>query len=545
MLEHPRAVPIAIFLLVGAITALSVYSIERGANQREQAQLRERAQAIASVLEQAGSSAAAHLKATAVLMGVGQDVDLPRFRSFVRQMQVADSDGGDVRSIAWAERVPRADIPQFLQREEERGSELMRVYPALQRGQADAYPIAMVEPLTEANRPALGFDISSNAVRAEAMATANATRRPTASGPVELISAAGTDQRGFILIAPVYEGAGNPAPLTGYVLSPFTTQEFLESGVEGETLGNRSVRLYDAAQGDEALLAEVVAEGDTGAVVSERVRIADRDMVLEVASVGTASLSDLSMVTLLFGLLVATLLTVVARLITHQAEEDRASVAWLEEQNSIRNSLTRELNHRVKNTLANVLSIIALTRRRADSLEHFATSLDGRIRALSATHDLLTRSEWGTTLLSDVIGAELAPYANDGEKVVTMEGPQVALAPNDALSLGLAIHELATNAAKYGALSRADGQVSIVWELETADTVTLRWKERGGPAVPQDRQRGFGTDLIEKIVAHELRHPVELTFAPKGVECVLRVPVRERSEFALRAKFRKVDMQAS
>ena len=109
------------------------------------------------------------------------------------------------------------------------------------------------------------------------------------------------------------------------------------------------------------------------------------------------------------------------------------------------------------------------------------------------------------------------------------------LAPNDALSLGLALHELATNASKYGALSCENGCVDIRWELMSEGLARIEWQERGGPSVPEQRKRGFGTDLIEKIVAHELRHPVELIFDPKGVRCTLMVPVRERGDFEIRA----------
>ena len=241
------------------------------------------------------------------------------------------------------------------------------------------------------------------------------------------------------------------------------------------------------------------------------------------------------MVTLIFGLLVASLLMLLVRMLTQQALEDEASLIWFEEQASIRNSLTRELNHRVKNTLANVLSIIALTRRRATSLAEFADGLDARIRALSATHDLLTNSDWGTTPVQAVVEAELLPYAQGSDHIVDLRGPGVELAPNDALSLGLAVHELATNAAKYGALSQPGGKVSVHWKLTAEALVRIEWLERGGPPVPERRTRGFGTDLIERIVAHELKNPVKLVFEPEGVRCVLTIPVRRPSEFPLRA----------
>ena len=177
----------------------------------------------------------------------------------------------------------------------------------------------------------------------------------------------------------------------------------------------------------------------------------------------------------------------------------------------------------------------ALTRRRADDVEDFATGLDGRIRALSATHDLLTQSDWGSTPVKAVIDAELLPYAQDEDHAVELLGPDVELAPNDALSLGLAVHELATNASKYGALSQPGGRLSVHWRLLSPELVRVEWLERGGPPVKQERSRGFGTDLIERIVAHELRHPVELDFDPEGVRCVLLIPVRRPSEFMIRA----------
>ncbi|MBT8427383.1 MAG: sensor histidine kinase, partial [Erythrobacter sp.] len=133
------------------------------------------------------------------------------------------------------------------------------------------------------------------------------------------------------------------------------------------------------------------------------------------------------------------------------------------------------------------------------------------------------------------VQVELAPYANDDDHTVDTGGADVELAPNDALSLGLAIHELATNAAKYGALSRTGGKVEVRWSLVNDKLARIRWVESGGPEVSPPEKRGFGTDLIEKIVAHELRHPVELHFDPEGVRCTLLVPVREPSEFELRS----------
>jgi two-component sensor histidine kinase len=134
-----------------------------------------------------------------------------------------------------------------------------------------------------------------------------------------------------------------------------------------------------------------------------------------------------------------------------------------------------------------------------------------------------------------VVSAELAPYVVESSKHLELSGPDVELAPNDALSLGLALHELATNAAKYGALSVLDGRVVVTWRLITQDLARVEWAEMDGPPVPPQRKRGFGTELIEKIVAHELRNPVDLRFEPTGVRCTLILPVRLPAAFQIRA----------
>jgi two-component sensor histidine kinase len=133
-----------------------------------------------------------------------------------------------------------------------------------------------------------------------------------------------------------------------------------------------------------------------------------------------------------------------------------------------------------------------------------------------------------------VVEAELAPYANSTEHDIDIGGPHVELAPNDALSLGLAVHELATNAAKFGALSQRGGKVQIRWDMINEWLARINWIESGGPPVEEDRKRGFGTDLIEKIVAHELKTPVDLRFEKDGVRCTLTIPVRQPAVFEIR-----------
>lgn len=540
--RFPRGVPVGIFTLTMAVTVLSVFAIERAEDQRRGAQIAQIAQEVASGIERRSNANAAYLRSSAALFATQQIVEAPLFRTFIRQLHL---DGSYVGSdgIGWAMKVRRADILTIEAIMRSGGVQDFTVRWAPGGEQSQVVPVMFIEPDSQRNRRAIGFDMFSESTRRAAMTAAERTGQPTATGTVVLQqegSASGPP--GFLVFMPVFAIAPGEQErkLRGFVYSPFNAQRFLESSVDESHLEGAGVRLFDRVEaGSQAVLKPMAAidpENDSGEVVRRPLDIAGHRFVLEIEAPATPMLSMISVMTLLFGLLVATLLLVLARLLTQQAAEDRIALAWFEQQSSIRNSLTRELNHRVKNTLANVLSIISLTRRRATNLGEFADSLEGRIRALSATHDLLTQSDWGTTPVSLVVQAELAPYAQDQQRHLEMGGPDVELAPNDALSLGLAVHELATNAAKYGALSVENGRVSIRWEMAGEDVARIEWIERGGPPIDPElrRKRGFGTELIEKIVAHELRNPVDLRFEPEGVRCTLLIPVRRRGDFAIR-----------
>ena len=526
--------PVAIFLLIAAITVLSVFAIERGEDARAAVQLHSRATAIASALERRANASSAYLRAGAALVATLEDVPVARFRRFVSELRL-DSDYRGAEGIGWAPVVYPDEVAAYEAELAAIAPGRVRLYPAIAGGQPYAVPVTYLEPDTERNRRALGFDMFSEPVRRAAMLSAERTARPTASGRVVLRQDGAEGYSGFLIYMPVFEPIPGGRRLKGFVYSPFTARDFLASALELQDAGSFGVRLYDGEVSNANLMASIESAAADGESVRENVQVADTPWVLQVTSSYGGGLSGLSMATMIFGMLVAALLMLLVRMLTQQALEDEASLRWFEEQASIRNSLTRELNHRVKNTLANVLSIIALTRRRATDLGEFADGLDGRIRALSATHDLLTKSDWGTTPVRAVIEAELLPYAQDTEHQIDLQGPEIALAPNDALSLGLATHELATNAAKYGALSRSGGKVAVHWKLVAPGLVRIEWQESGGPPVKGQRGRGFVTDLIERIVAHELKNPVELDFAPEGVRCVLTVPVRRPTEFAMRA----------
>jgi len=185
--------------------------------------------------------------------------------------------------------------------------------------------------------------------------------------------------------------------------------------------------------------------------------------------------------------------------------------------------LINELNHRVKNTLATVQSLARQTlRERAITLEA-RDRLTDRLLALSAAHNVLTRQNWEAAELGEIVAEAVRPYADAGSPRFEIEGPPVRLAPNAALAVSMALHELATNAVKYGALSARGGRISIAWTLEEG-IVALEWRERGGPPVSEPQERGFGSRLLSQGLTTELGAPAEVLFEPAGLICRLRAP---------------------
>ena len=163
--------------------------------------------------------------------------------------------------------------------------------------------------------------------------------------------------------------------------------------------------------------------------------------------------------------------------------------------------LAREVDHRARNALAVVQSIVRLTRARG--IDDYVVAVEGRIRALSRAHMLLSRSRWEGADLHKLVAEELAPYRTGEAESVAAIGPQVVLQPATAQALALALHELATNAAKYGALSTAAGTVRLAWELEPA-TLVLQWTETGGPSVEPPCSEGYGTRVIGASIERQL-----------------------------------------
>lgn len=192
-----------------------------------------------------------------------------------------------------------------------------------------------------------------------------------------------------------------------------------------------------------------------------------------------------------------------------------------------RNLLIAELSHRVKNALATVISIAAQSRKNKRSMDEFWSAFEGRLRALAATHDVLAEGGWVGADLGRILEYELKPYRSEDGANVALSGPAVVLNPKQSLGLGMVLHELATNAAKYGAFSSDGGRVSVAWELAAGAPrrLSIRWVEEGGPAVEPPKRAGFGRVLIERGVGFDLNGAARLDFEPTGLTCTIELPL--------------------
>jgi PAS domain S-box-containing protein len=188
--------------------------------------------------------------------------------------------------------------------------------------------------------------------------------------------------------------------------------------------------------------------------------------------------------------------------------------------------LVDELNHRVKNTLATVQSVCAQTLRSAASPEAFQREFNDRLCALSQTHNVLNQSGWRGASLREILETVLAPHRQAADMRFDIRGDDVRLGPASAVTLGMAFHELATNALKYGALSTPSGRISVAFEA-ASERLEIVWQEFGGPVVQAPGRRGFGSRLIERSLPAQLHGEVHLDFLPQGVRCEMNASLDE------------------
>jgi PAS domain S-box-containing protein len=192
--------------------------------------------------------------------------------------------------------------------------------------------------------------------------------------------------------------------------------------------------------------------------------------------------------------------------------------------------LLRELTHRSKNLLAVIQGMARQTARHAGSIDGFLSQFAARLQALASSHDLLVREGWHGASIGELVRSQLSAYVGKPDGQVALDGPDIAIKPEAAQNLGLALHELVVNAKTFGALSVPDGRLSVSWGREGGNggaAVELNWLEQFGPKVKARRKRGFGSLVIERNLARSLDARVDLEFEPDGVRCHIVIPATQ------------------
>jgi PAS domain S-box-containing protein len=197
-----------------------------------------------------------------------------------------------------------------------------------------------------------------------------------------------------------------------------------------------------------------------------------------------------------------------------------------------RDLLIKELEHRVKNTLTIVQSIAAQTFRHSKVDPAVQRAFEGRLITLSNVQAVLTQQSWDSAELHEVVRSALRAHGAPGEQHFRIEGPELQLSPQSAVALSMAVHELATNAIKYGALSAEAGHVDIGWSISDG-RFRWSWRERGGPRVKTPKRKGFGSRMIERALALQLSGKVAIDYAPAGVACTIDAPLEAMGDGAI------------
>ncbi len=209
----------------------------------------------------------------------------------------------------------------------------------------------------------------------------------------------------------------------------------------------------------------------------------------------------------------------------------RAASLEREKQDAHLKLLVGELSHRTKNQLAVMQAMVRQTKTRSVSLDDFEQRFTGRLLGLGRSIDLLVRADWRGAALRDLAAAQLSPFAEPGAGRLELDGPEIRLRPEATQQIGMALHELATNSTKYGALSVGEGRVRLSWALcpdaAAPETIEIAWEESGGPRVQKPpTERGFGRMVTEQAVAGTLQGEVSVAFPPEGLRWRLRLPAR-------------------
>lgn len=413
-------------------------------------------------------------------------------------------------------------------------------------------PIVYLEPMTPQNVPAIGFDIYSEDRRREAIDRAIRTGQIHMTAKITLVQESDQDvQAGVLLMLPVYDGAVMPLSpdaradnVNGMIVSVFRVENLMQHVMERHTSDYASeiaFVLSDGSSGDaDSILFESHPSLKDAARHAQNTYADQFNMFGQVWTLTATSTTSYEArlrqsspaIILGLGILVSLLLTALAWAQGLRARASETAAIQAKQNERHVEMLLHEVNHRAKNMLAVIKAIARQTALNDPAA--FKASFAERIESLASSHDLLVANAWKGIMLDELVESQLAHFKQLLGNRISVHGPPVKLHATAAQNMGMALHELSTNAAKYGALSQKTGQIAIEWDVtEDGDGVSqfaMSWTETEGPTVQMPDRKGFGTIVLGAMVRSNLQAQVDTEFTAKGIIWRMSCPLSACAE---------------
>ncbi|GAB2182884.1 CHASE domain-containing protein [Roseibium sp. LAB1] len=536
-----RHIPLLVFVISAAIGLSLTYVIldrERAVERREFEILAEEAiDRIRGRTEQNFSLIAA---THSFFEADGGSMSRPKFQSFALGLFLKGHLSG-MQGIGFAKLMQTGSEDRASQVLQQNYELERQVWPATD--QAHRTPIVLLEPLDLRNKAALGFDMFSDETRRKAMLASAESFSVKASAPVMLVQEITEEkQTGFLAYLPLTtedeasgETLNGEERIEGFVYAPFRAGDLHKAALTSPTPVPVLVNTTDVTDEEPEHLytSEGFEEraGEAENFVTRQIEVGGRMWeisVIEAASKDNAFLYwrtfMLGSVSLLFSAALA--VSIRSRLRAREANQRLKEMS--EKTIQEKDLMLQEMKHRIKNSIARILAIARQTAGASESLEEFNESFSSRLQAMANAQDLLTRSRWSKADLKALLLQELEQVFGEGAMGIKLAGPSVQLSETGTHALGLVFHELATNAMKYSDVFAEDGRFEVVWKVlpeKKGKRLELDWIEETGKAVEAPTNFGFGSRLMEALVAGEMSGKIDRQFTAKGVAIRISVPL--------------------
>jgi CHASE1-domain containing sensor protein/two-component sensor histidine kinase len=516
------ALTFALTLVLGAVISTLVYHAEKYRHQTEAERLAD------AVVVQVMTRISQHVTLLRGAKGLfnAQDGEVSR-NDLSRYLDGVgiDEDLAGIQGVGFARMIPTADAERAA--EEIALSYQSEVEIRPETDQIWRTPIVLLEPADDRNREALGFDMYANPIRRAAMEQAIATGAAAISAPVELVQEITADkQTGFLVYLPFAAriGSTDRDKPDGFVYAPFRAGDLIAAALTPIGDQNYYLRIADSEAPDMPLIDTFDGPVAGNTVVERRAQVFGREWSFAVSETAAPNgvfarfsstiLAALASVALAF----ATSLAIQSR--QNEAANARAAATQALREADHRQLLLQEMHHRIKNHITRIQSIARQSARGVSSVKEFTEGFDSRLRSMAQAQDLLAGKLIPQTDIEAILKREVVETVGDNAAGVTIEGPLVALTESKAHAFALIVHELVTNALKYGGLSSGGRGLTIGWSFVGPQSVSLTWSEtlpehdRIEPSIPGRKPGGFGLKLIDACLRGELDGKMERRMKP-------------------------------